>query len=147
MPAVRRKLRAVVQALGCGQARLLAAGRRDAVNVKLTVTLATENQRLALGRPPVPVGRTQGRDELGGAATDRQRVDERLPPSLRLVADGQQHAIRRDAVIVVTAGGEAGVDRLRFAAGDGAAVEAATAVEEQRATVAQPVGGLDTAGR
>src|SRR5262249_55471466 len=92
--AVRRILRAIIQSLGRRQARLRSAGGGDGVDVELAIALAAKGERLAVWRPAVPVGRAVGRDEVRSAAGDRQRVDERLPPALRLIADDQLRAVR-----------------------------------------------------
>src|SRR5262245_19451778 len=84
--AVGGELWAVVQPLGRRQAFLLAAFGGNAVYVELAVALTAEDERLAVRRPAVPVGWPRRRDELGRAAGDRQRVDERLALSLGLIA-------------------------------------------------------------
>src|SRR5205823_1866142 len=129
------------------QARLLAAGGGDAVDVELAVALAAVDQRLAVRRPPVEVGRARRRDELRHTAGNRDSVDEGFSLSLGRVAEGQQGAVRGDAVVVVAARGEAGVKGLRLTAGDGDAVDAAVTVVEQRLAVAQPVGRVEAGGR
>ena len=100
-------------------------------------------ERPAVGRPAVPVRRAGRGDQRGLASGHRQRVDERLVPALRLVADRQQLAVGREPVVVVATGGEAGIDHLGCTAGRGDPVDPAVAVVDQRLAVVQPVGRLD----
>src|SRR5262249_13857267 len=144
---IGRIFRPIVQSPGRRQARLRAALDGDGVDVELPVALAAESQRLAVGRPAVPVRRSFRCDEPGRSAGDRQRVDERLPLPLRLVTNDQLGPVGGDAVVVVAARGETGVDRLRLATGDGYAEDAAAAVDDQRAAVTEPVGRFDARGR
>src|ERR1700722_5996057 len=52
-----RILRSVVQSLGGGQSHLVAARRRNRVDIEIAVALSHERQRLPIRRPAVPVRR------------------------------------------------------------------------------------------
>ena len=80
----------------------------DAPAIHLESALAAEGQGLAIGRPAVKIGGRVGGEQPRRAAGDRQHVDARAAGQ-GLVADGQQGAIRRNAVVIVDA-----IQRCRY---------------------------------
>src|SRR5262249_12890496 len=111
--AVGRIVRAIVQPRGGGQAALRPTLGGDGVDVEVAPAVGAVGQRLPVGRPAVPVGRGQGRDQARRAAGDRNQVDARLVVLVALVAYHQRFAVGRDAVVVVALAGGARVDQLR----------------------------------
>ena len=75
--AVRRQLRAVVDAFGRGQPDFLAAIDGDLVEVELAVALPGVEQPLLVGRPAVEVRRRVRGDALRLATGRRQHPDHR----------------------------------------------------------------------
>src|SRR5205807_3887248 len=144
--SVGRVIRAVVQTGRCGELLFVATLDRDGVDVELAIAFAAKGERLAVRRPAMPVGRAGTGDAARRPALDGQDVNERFA-LLRLVADGQLHAVGREAVVIVAARGESGVKQLRFAAGDRQFADAAGAVEQEVIPVARPVGRFDVIAR
>src|SRR6266403_4531003 len=104
---VRRIFRAIIEALGLRQLRLFAACGRNRVDIELLIPLTNESQRLSVRRPPMPVRRRLLRDAPWRPAADGHDIDERAMLLLRLVADDQLRAIRRNSMIVVASDREA----------------------------------------
>src|SRR5206468_12281620 len=111
----------------------------DGVDVELAIAFAAKGERPAVGRPTMPIGGTKPGDAARCSALDGQDINERLA-LLRLVADGQLHAVGREAVVIVAARGESGIKPLRFAAGDRQFANATGAVEQEVIPVTRPVG-------
>src|SRR5262249_39172758 len=133
--AIGRVIRAVIESRGSGEPRLGAACDWNRVDVEFTMALAAVDVSLPIGRPAVPIRRTERGEATGRAAGGRQDINEGMP-LLRLVAEGQQRPVWRKAVVVVAADGKSRVDRLWFASRDGQAVKAAFAVEKECGAIA-----------
>src|SRR5262245_7017655 len=91
----------------------------------------------------MPVRRRELRDAPRRSAGNGQHIDQRAALLLRLIADDELRAVGRDAVVVVAASGEAGVERLRFAAADRQLVDKPALVEQNVFSVARPVGRFE----
>ena len=76
--AVRRIFGTVIQSLGRGETDLFATGCGDCIDIKFAVALADEGERLAVGRPTMPVRRRLLRDPAWRSTSDGDDVNERL---------------------------------------------------------------------
>src|SRR4030095_4436505 len=94
----------------------------------------------------MPIGRTPLGDSLRCATRNRQRVNPRLAVALRLVANDERGAVRRNAVVVVATRGQACVNPLRLSTRDRDAKKAALAVEDKRQAVTRPIWRFDQVG-
>src|SRR5256885_5675972 len=74
------------------------------------------------------------------AAPDGHGVDDRFVISLRIIADGKQVGSGRDAMIIVAAGGEPGIELNRIVAVHRQALDVPITIEEERTAIAGPVG-------
>src|SRR5439155_2017147 len=95
--------RTIVQPLGGRQLLLLAARRGNRVDIEIAVPLADERKGLSIRRPAMPIRRGLLRNAPRRAAADRHNVNKRLVVLLRVVADRQPRAVRRNSVIIVAA--------------------------------------------
>src|ERR1700684_731273 len=72
--SVGRKFRTVVEAGRGGKASFIAAGSENGVDVEFSIALTGERERLAVGRPTVPIRRRALRDaarRASGCGHDR----------------------------------------------------------------------------
>src|SRR5271163_2195990 len=129
--SIGRIFGAVVEALGGGETRFFASGGGNGVDVKIAVAFPDKGESSAVRRPAMPIrGRTLG-DAPGSTAGERNDVHDGAMLFLRLIADGQLLAVRRNSVVVVAADGKAAVDPIRLGAcSEGQAINAAVAIEE-----------------
>ncbi len=108
--AVGGEVGAVVEAIGGGEAGFFAAVCRDGEDSEFSVALATEGEGGSVGGPAVPVGGEIFGDAVGCAAGDGDCVNDGLMRGLGLIANGDGLAVGGQAVIVIAAVGESGVD-------------------------------------
>lgn len=133
---VRRVVRPVVEPLRLRQARLGATVDRHRVDVEFTVAAAHVGQGPAVGRPAMPIRRRERRQQARRPAAGRDDVHG----GRGTATDGDERAVRRVAVVVVTALDIADVELHRRATFGRNAVEAPLLVDQQVTAVARPVG-------
>src|SRR6266566_805659 len=90
----------------------------------------------------MPITRAERGDPAGQAARQRNEIDQGFAAA-RLIADGQKLAIGGETMIVVAPLGKAGVDAHRFSALNRQSIDVAARVEEEKSSVAGPVGGFE----
>ena len=144
--AVGRVLRAVVEAGSRGQSLLIFAIDGDGIDVGCVSATRGKGQRLAIGRPAVPIGRTDFGYQPRRAARDGENKDARFLVLLRLATDGQPLAIGRDAMVVVALVLGSRGDDGGFRAAQREPVDQAVLVEEEGLAVGGPVGSFKVAG-
>src|SRR5262249_18507265 len=143
--SVRRIFGAIVQSLGGRHPFLISTCSRNRINIEVAVALADERQRLAIGRPSMPVGWRLVGYLSRRAASDGHDIDLRFFVALRVIADGKFFCIWRDPMIVVAARGKTSIDLYRIAASKRQAFDAAIAIEEERLAIMCPVGRFEAA--
>src|SRR5208283_472912 len=141
--SVRGVFGTVVLALCRGKAGFFTSCRGNGVDVDFAFAFTDEGERLSVGRPSVPVGRRLLGEASRCSAGDGDDVNEGFVILLRIVADGKLRAVGGNAVIVVAACGQAGVENFRLTAVYGKALDAAVAIDEECAAVASPVGSFE----
>src|ERR1700722_18705132 len=73
---VRRIFGTIVEAFGGREPCLFSAGRRNRIDIEVSLTLANERQRFTVGRPAVPIRWRLLRDAARRAAGDGNDVDQ-----------------------------------------------------------------------
>ncbi len=135
---VRGIFGAIVETLRSGETSFVAAGDRNCVDVEIAIALANEGESLAIRRPAMPIRRSVLRDAARRAAGNRNDIHQGIMCGTsgrrfrlhRIVADGEQRGIRRDAVIIVDATGNASVHGFRRAASDRQLLYVTIAIEK-----------------
>src|SRR5205823_5037191 len=110
--SVSRVFWAIVQSLGRCQPCLFPARCRDSVDVEVAVPFTDERECLPIRRPSMQVRWRFLGDAPRRSALNRNNVNERLMILLRIVADPQLRAIRRNQMVVVAARRESSVENL-----------------------------------
>src|SRR5713226_1128849 len=95
----------------------------------------------------MPVGWRFLRDAPRCSSSNPHNVHEGTMLLLRVIADGKLRGVRRNAVIIVAAVREAGIDNFWLAATHRRALDVAVAVEKECAAIAHPVRCLETSRR
>src|SRR5260370_29255983 len=99
-------LRPIVQSLVRGQPLLLAAFARYLVDIEIAISSAGKEQELAVRRPAVQIGWTDGGDPAGLASFDRDGIN--VGPVLillRMMTDGYHLSFESEDLIIVVIGG------------------------------------------
>src|SRR4029077_11828399 len=133
----------IVEPLCGSETSLVAAGDWDGVDIEISISLSDESERGSIRGPAMPIGWGIFGDLPGRAALDGHQINQGAVFFLGLIADGQPFRIRRNAVVVVAAVGEARVDDCRLAARYRQSQDVTIAVEEKRRAITGPVGCLE----
>src|SRR5260370_35107342 len=91
----------------------------------------------------MPVGWRFLRDAFRRSSSDQHNVHDGTMLLLRVVADSKLCGVRRNAVIVITAVREAGIDNFRLATAHRQTLDVALAIEEERPSTTHPIRGLE----